>query len=84
MGEVERKEELQLTGSKEVIDDPNDLAIRHLDIGVLVKLPVLAVVDERVGDVPNIVLKVNQLDNSDQHSENIFCFVGDIVHNHPV
>lgn len=47
----------QLTCPKEVIDNANNLLVRKLLIGILIQLPVLTMVNERVSDVTDIVLK---------------------------
>lgn len=46
----------KLTSSEQVIDNPYNLLIRHLDIRVLIQLPVLTVLNKRVCDVSNVVL----------------------------
>ena len=44
------------TCSKEVKDDTNDLILRQLDIGILIQLFVLTVLNEAVCDVPDVAL----------------------------
>lgn len=46
-----------LTSSKQIVDDSHDLLIRDLNVGVLIQLSVLTVVDERICDVTDVVLK---------------------------
>lgn len=47
------------TSPKEVIDNSNNLLIWYLDVGVLVQLPVFAVINQGVCNVTDVVLKVN-------------------------
>lgn len=49
------------TCTKEVIDDANNLLIRHGLVGVLVQLPVFAVVNEGVCDVTDVILQQNTI-----------------------
>lgn len=45
------------TSSEQVIDNPYDLFIGHLNISILVELPVFTVINEGVCDVTDVVLK---------------------------
>lgn len=59
-----------LTSTEEIIDNANNLFIRDLDVWVFIHLPVLTVIDERICDVTDILLKDKILMNNKYNFEN--------------
>lgn len=78
----ERHNGVAHTSSEEVQDNINDLLIRHLDIGILIQLLVLTVLNQAVCDIPNVTLggespQMNKIPNPD------LCLHSGLVPHHP-